>query len=347
MKNRPLSKSIAMKSFAAPALAIAVGTTAAVASAPAHAWGNEGHEIVATIAQHYMTPKTLAAINALVAQDTSTLTAHTIAAEATWADAYRASSTAAYNATHNWHFADIEIPGGTLKAACSDFPPLPAGTPASAGPANDCHVDKITEDLAELGPGSTAAVAEQVLALKFVLHFIGDEHQPLHSADENDAGGNLKNVSAAKLGSGNLHAFWDTQFVASYGTNYATVAGKLEAAITKANFTAWYAGTPADWAAEANAAAVSTAYGMLPTPNAKGVYVLPASYVTAAEDVVGVQLQRAGVRLAFALNQVFDPNGSVPNIPSRTQAPAPTHQAIPSSAFIASDLRNHRQYDDR
>jgi hypothetical protein len=53
-----------------------------------------------------------------------------------------------------------------------------------------------------------------------------------------DAGGNSKKVSSSKLGSGNLHAFWDTQFVASYGTSYATVATKLEAAITKTDFTA-------------------------------------------------------------------------------------------------------------
>lgn len=129
------------------------------------AWGNEGHQVVATIAQHYLTTKTLAAVNALIAQDTSTMTAHNIAAEATWADAYRASSPAARAATHNGHFADIEVPGGTLQAACFGFPPLPTGTPASAGPANDCHVDKIAESAAELGPGSNAAAAEQVLAL--------------------------------------------------------------------------------------------------------------------------------------------------------------------------------------
>jgi len=273
-----------------PIRLLSVTTVAAGASLlgdAAFAWGNEGHEIVATIALHYMTAPTASAVKALLAKDTSTLTGHTIAAEATWADAYRSSSTAAYNETHNWHFADIEVPGGTLQAACFDFPPLPAGTAASAGPANDCHVDKIKEDVAELGPSSQAAVAEQVLALKYILHFVGDQHQPLHSADENDAGGNSKKVSATGLGSGNLHAFWDTQFVASYGSSYASVATKLEAAITKANFAAWYSGTPEAWAEDANSFAVSTAYGMLPKVNKSGVYVLPASYVTAAEDVVG------------------------------------------------------------
>jgi hypothetical protein len=320
---------------------ILVAIAAPALTGSAFAWGNEGHEIVATIAQHYLTAKTAAAVSALLAHDASKLTAHTIAAEATWADAWRASSTAAYNETHNWHFADIEVPGGTLKAACFDFPALPAGTAASAGPPNDCHVDKIGEDRAELGPASTATVAEQVLALKFLLHFVGDEHQPLHSADAMDAGGNNKKVSSSKLGSGNLHAFWDTQFVASYGTSYATVATKLEAAITKADFTAWYAGAPADWANDANTFAVSTAYGMLPKPDSSGVYVLPATYVTAAEEVVGVQLEKAGVRLAFVLNQVFDPSGTVSNIPTRTKAKKPTHNFVPSEAFSTRDQRYH------
>ena len=312
----------------------------AVAAAPAFGWGNEGHEVVATIAEHYLTKTTAAAVDALLAQDTSNkLTAHSIAAEATWADAYRASSTAAYNATHNWHFADIEVPGGTLAMACFNYPPLPAGTPASGGPSQDCHVDKIKEDVSELGPASTVAVSEQILALKYVLHFVGDEHQPLHSADESDAGGSSKNVSAAKLGSGTLHGFWDTQFVASFGTVYTSVASKLEAAISKDDFTTWYAGTPADWANETNTFAVSTAYGMLPKPNSKNVYVLPASYVTAAEDVVGVQLEKAGVRLAFVLNQIFDPQGTVPNLPSKTVAKKPTHNVVPSAHAVARDAR--------
>ena len=312
----------------AHAIRCAVAIALSALTGSALGWGNEGHEIVATIAQHYLTAPTAAAVAALLAQDTST-----------WADAYRASSTAAYNATHNWHFADIEIPGGSLQAACFGFPQLPAGTAASAGPADDCHVDKIGEDIAELGPASAAPAAEQVVALKYILHFVGDEHQPLHSADEMDAGGNSKNVSASTLGSGTLHGFWDTQFVASYGTSYATVATKLEAAITKADFATWYAGTPADWANEANAFAVSTAYGMLPKPNSKAVYVLPPAYVTAAENVVGVQLEKAGVRLAFVLNSVFDPIGAVPNIPTRTVARPPTHNVVPSPAFNAKDRR--------
>lgn len=314
---------------------------------PAFAWGNEGHQVVATIAQRYLTARTTAAVNALLAKDSSTLTAHTIAAEATWADAYRASSTAAYQATHQWHYADIELQGGSLQAACFGFPALPAGTVASQGPARDCHVDKVVEMAAELAARSTASTAEKVLALKFLLHLVGDLHQPLHTADAKDAGGNAKQVSAAKLGKGSLHQFWDTQFVGSYGTNYATVAGRLQASIGKVQFTSWYGGDPKAWADEAHRVAVTTAYGPLPAPDASGVYVLDARYVDAAEAAVGLQLSRAGVRLAYLLNQAFDPSGKVPNVsPSTRGMPAP-HTTVPTAAFVARDFQHARQGDER
>jgi hypothetical protein len=234
-----------------------------------------------------------------------------------------------------------------LQVACFDFPPLPAGTPASAGPPNDCHVDKISESMLELGPASTAPEAERILALKFILHFVGDLHQPLHSADENDRGGNNKSVTAAGLGAGNLHAFWDSPFVASYGANYATVATKLLGTVTKAKFAAWYGGDPKSWVGEANAFAVSTAYGMLPAPNASGVYALPASYVSAAESLVGTQLTKAGVRLAHVLNQVFDPTGKVPGTPTLDVGRTARHRSTPSAIFVANDLKYQRDSVDR
>lgn len=315
-----------------------------VAAGPALAWGNEGHEVVALIAQGYLTPKTLAAVNALLAQDDSPLTAHTLPAAATWADAFRASSSAAYTATHQWHFADIALHGGTLSIACFGFPALPAGAPASAGPARDCHVDKINEATAELKAGSSASTAEKILALKYLLHFVGDLHQPLHSSNDHDSGGNAKNVSAATLGTGNLHSFWDTHFVALSGTQADALASQLKGALGLAAFNGWYRGTPNAWAEETYALAVSTVYGSLPAPNAAGVYELPASYVQAAQTAAATQLTKAGVRLAYLLNQAFDPKGRVPKPAKGTQSVAglalkalPAASEAISPAFIAED----------
>ena len=154
---------------------------------PAFAWGVEGHEIIALIAERYLDPAVRAKVAALLAADTDTLTDHDIASEATWADKYRDSdrntTKARYEATWRWHFVDIELAEPDLASACFGHPPLPLGVPASEGPPRACVVDKIVQFAAELDNPATSA-PEQLLALKFLLHLVGDLHQPLHAADD-------------------------------------------------------------------------------------------------------------------------------------------------------------------
>ena len=282
---------------------------------PAHAWGDEGHEVVALIAQHYLDPAVATKVNSILAADTTHLTPNTnIDSEATWADKFRDSdrntTKVHYNETHNWHFVDLEIAGPNLNTACFGQPPL-NGALASAGPAQDCIVDKINELTAELKSSSTSD-PERLLALQFILHFVGDIHQPLHASDDNDAGGNSEKVKAvpalpktAGSSSGNLHGFWDTQFVALQGSKTAaTVATKLIAKITPSQRTTWSSGTAADWANESFGIAKVNAYD-LPAPTSAHNYTLPKTYVTTARGVVAEQLSKAGVRLAFVLNNAL------------------------------------------
>jgi hypothetical protein len=120
-------------------------------------------------------------VSALLAADTSDLTAHDIASEATWADEYRNRNINNSRAlTSSWHFVDIEIDGPNIDQACFDHPE--PDHPASTGPAKDCVVDKIQEFADELA-NPDIDPEEQVVALKFLLHFVGDLHQPLHAAD--------------------------------------------------------------------------------------------------------------------------------------------------------------------
>jgi hypothetical protein len=292
----------------ATGVAALVSMLALCVTTPAHAWGDEGHEIVALIAQHYLDPAVATKVNSILAADATHLTPNTnIDSEATWADKYRESGTAPYNETHNWHFVDLEISGPDLVSACFGEPPL-NGALASAGPAQDCVVDKITEFAAELKDPATTD-QERLYALQYILHFVGDLHQPLHSSDNNDRGGNDEKVkavpalpSSAGKSSGVLHGFWDTQFVALQGKSAATVAKKLISKITQAQRTKWSSGTPADWANETFAVSKVNAYGPLPAPTSPHNYTLPKAYVTNAKGVVATQLSKAGVRLAFVLN---------------------------------------------
>jgi hypothetical protein len=295
----------------AVALATFVCVLALQFAAPdALAWGDEGHEIVGLIAEHYLTPTVRQKVDAILAQDKSGLaatdTGDAIADESTWADKYRDADDRRlhYIATRNWHFVDLEMSGADMNAACFGRPSLPTGTAAAGGPAEDCIVDKINEFEAELANPRTSP-PERLTALQFLLHFVGDVHQPLHASDDHDRGGNSKRVTSADLGSGNLHAFWDTQFVQALGTDPRTIANSLIAKITPAEKAGWETGTPEQWALDSYAVSKQVAYGALPPAGSDGEYVLTLSYEAKAKAAVAVQLSKAGVRLAALLNRAL------------------------------------------
>jgi hypothetical protein len=292
-----------MKWIAAACIVAGICATAR----PAHAWGDEGHEAIGLIALHYLTPATRARVELILAADDTGLVARDIAHEATWADKYRDSdrngTRQRYDATRDWHFVDLEIHGGAdLNRACHGRPQLPAGIPASQGPAEDCVVDKIEQFAAELAD-SRSSDQERRLALQFLLHFVGDLHQPLHASDDHDQGGNRKVARGPGLPENNLHHDWDTAFVERLGADPAAIAQRLTDGITDAELRQWARGTPDDWTLESYAVANAHAYGMLPSPDALGQYPLTDAYVADAVAVTAQQLKKAGVRLAFMLNR--------------------------------------------
>lgn len=290
-----------------PALAL-FGLILTTAPQPAAAFGDDGHKAVALIAEHYLTREARAQVSALLKADSDPLTAHDIASAATWADKYRDSNNRRdhYNETRNWHFVDLEIEDPDLDTACNGRKPLPPRTPASAGPANDCVIDKITQFAAELGVGGTDA-GERLLALKFVLHLVGDLHQPLHAADNNDAGGNRVKVVVEGFEHKSrdaLHGFFDSQFVDALARPPAALARQLILKITPQQEAEWKTGSVEDWAMEAFNVAFTDVYGDPPLSKDK-VERLDAAYVQRAKADVAMQLSKAGVRLALILNQVF------------------------------------------
>jgi hypothetical protein len=276
--------------------------------AGAFAWGDEGHELIGRIADHYLEPVVHARVQAMLARDASGLTAKDIAHESTWADKYRDSdrdtTKVRYNRTRNWHFVDLELDGADLNRACFGQPKLPFGTAASAGPAEDCLIDKIDQFYAEL-KNPMLAPQERLLALQFLLHFVGDLHQPLHAADDHDQGGNRKTVYALGIDPNSLHHDWDVEFVARLGTNETEIVQRMIAGITETQRARWSAGAPVDWAMESYSVAQLHTYGPLPPADGENHYNLSAAYVSDATAVTGDQLRKAGVRLAFLLNQAL------------------------------------------
>jgi hypothetical protein len=269
------------------------------------AWGDEGHEVIALIARQYLNPAAARNVSALLAADPDSLTAHTISAAATWADKFRDSDRdGARQRTRLWHFVDLEISAPDLDQACFGHPVSPPGSLASEGPAQDCVVDKIDEFAAELKSPTTDA-SERIVALKFVLHLVGDMHQPLHASDDHDRGGNDKRASAAGVKAGTLHHYWDTEFVEMLGPDPKQIAAVLLSRISAGDARAWSRGTPSDWALDSFRVAKDDAYGRLPAPNARGSFRLPDDYVAMARQDAAVQLSKAGVRLAMILNDAL------------------------------------------
>jgi nuclease S1 len=284
-------------------MAVVAAISALSLPAAALAWGYEGHEIVAAIAQGYLTPQVRAQVDRMLASDQDTLTAHDMLDEATWADSYRRS----HRETGGWHFVDIELDHPDLKAACFGFPA--SGPVASEGPARDCIVDKLSEFSQELANPATPA-AERLLALKFVLHFVGDIHQPLHDADNHDKGANCVLVSLGGSRTVNLHSYWDTVAVRSLGDDPRQVARMLARRITPGQKAAWEKGDAESWALEGFDIAKTKVYtlgsrpGCAPDPSPIS---LPPAYAEMAREVASIQLEKAGVRLAAVLNRALGP----------------------------------------
>ena len=137
------------------------------------AWGPEGHIVIATIANARLTPAARAAVRQLLGR-------HSLASVANFADQIRPQRPE----TANWHFVDIPK-GETNYDPGRDCQPSPKG---------DCVIAAIARAETALKDRSLPR-KQRAEALKFLVHFVGDLHQPLHWSDNHDRGGNDVNVS--------------------------------------------------------------------------------------------------------------------------------------------------------
>lgn len=280
---------------------------AAFGSAPAAAWGDLGHKVTALVAYRHLTPQARLKLDALLAADGDTLTPPDFASRATWADKYRST----HRETAAWHFVNIEIDAPDLQSACFGFPILSASQLASQGPAQDCVIDKIEQFAGELQSAATPP-AERLLALKFLIHFVGDLHQPLHAADHDDRGGNCIGLSASADRQGtarapNLHAYWDVAVVDAQGASAVQIADKLDAGISAALLNEWTSGSPRSWAMETFEIARADAYALpsRPTCATQGSVALSQEYEAEARKVAATQLLKAAIRMASILNRAL------------------------------------------
>jgi hypothetical protein len=279
----------------------ALSIFAAGAPAPVLAWGYEGHKVVAAIARADLTPAARAKVDSLLAADPDPLEPHDMLSAATWADTWRNG----HRETSAWHFVDLELARPDLDAACFGHPP--AAVPASSGPAQACLVDRLTAFEAELANPATTQ-AERIVALKYVLHFVGDVHQPLHASDNQDRGGNCVRLALGGSRTTNLHSYWDTGLIAEMGADPQALAETLRGRITPAQRAAWTRGDARTWALESYGVAKASVYwpgAPAGCPQDAAPVSLPDGYDAAARTTAALQLEKAGVRLAWVLNRTL------------------------------------------
>ncbi len=289
----------------AKALALAAAIFA-LSCAPAMAWGKTGHQAVAEIAAARLNPTAQAAVSDLLdAKDA--LTGMTDVAA--WADQIRWSR----SETAHWHYVDIEITSDGYDAArdCAK---------------DDCVVAQITNEIAVL-KDKTLAKPVRAEALKFLIHFVGDIHQPLHCSDNQDKGGNavVVMVGAKKT---NLHAVWATAVVNAIGTDPPVIAAHRLAHVTPEEDAGWSTGTPEEWVNEGFQIAKTTIYPQFPgTGGTPAPILLPDSYPASVGPIVAMQLTKAGLRLAAVLNATLGDTIVTPSeAPAAEPSPAPAPQ---------------------
>ena len=267
--------------------AVLVTGVAALASgacaSPAQAWGDDGHRAIAYVANAFFTPTAQDQADSLLRMDADPLTARDMASRAAWSDRYRSG----HPETAPWHYGDIDLNRPDLKAACLDRQCLPA------------KISQFERVLANPAyPPQTRAGA-----LIWLLHLVGDVHQPLHTIDRRDRVGNCEAIETPH-GLESLHKWWDDDVVdAIGGRDPGRLGSALARQVTQAELADWSRWTADDWAAQSYQIAKTEVYAYSSDPSCRlPPETLTPAYVATAETIAAKQLARAGVRLAAVLN---------------------------------------------
>ncbi len=253
---------------------------ALLAAAPALAWGPVGHRVVGLVAEHHLSEAAVRGVAAILGSES-------LARAATWPDEIR--SDPAWDRAKPWHFVDLN-PGESYATA----PRNPGGDVVEA----IRRFSKVLQD-------PQVEAARKVEALRFLVHFVGDVHQPLHVGRRDDEGGN--SVQVTWFGeSTNRHAVWDEKIIESEKLSFTELADFIDHP-TETEVRTWQGSGVLDWVEESMAA--------WPRVYDLGDKKLGYLYAYQNEPLVERRLLQAGVRLAGVLNALFD--SSAPSIPDR------------------------------
>jgi hypothetical protein len=266
---------------------------AASAVATPGAWGAQGHRMVALVAEQHLSAQARLNVRWL-------LDGRTLADVAVWADEYVATD----SRTGRWHYVNIP-PGATKYDRDRDCPPANGRTEAGSGQWRDCAIDRIRYTRVRLADRSLDR-AERGVALKFLVHLIGDLHQPFHALSVGRGGNDTPVVAfgspTCAYSDGtplpcNLHAVWDTTLIFHRRLSDRQYVDELSRQISRHRWDAVDTGSPQEWAIESHAAATKA---LLPSHG-----IVDDGYYRANISVVDERLALGGLRLAAVLNDAL------------------------------------------
>ncbi|HYO22444.1 MAG TPA: S1/P1 nuclease [Flavisolibacter sp.] len=246
---------------------------------PVHslAWGVLGHRIVGEIADSYLTAKARAEIRKILGNES-------IAISSNWADFIKSDT--AYRYLNPWHYVNLDK--GLSEEQLHQL--LHADT------ATDVYT-KMKFLVAELKQ-KNLAMDKKKMYLRLLIHFVGDVHQPMHTARREDQGGNRIKVSWFNTPT-NLHAVWDESLVNFQQLSYTEYTKAINFT-TASQRRRWQKQPMSDWVTESYKIA-ETLYPEIKEDNQKLSYDYNFRHIQTVND----QLLKGGVRLAGLLNEIF------------------------------------------
>lgn len=277
-------------------LSAMLALAATLVAAPAQAYWEYGHQTIATIAYRNVKPETRARIDALLRQskllETPTCPVQTIEQASVWADCIKPLGER-FSYAYSWHYQNVDIcKPFELKTACRD---------------GHCVSAQITRDVKLLQDPKVPA-REKVQALAFLVHFVGDLHQPLHAGDHADLGGNRAKADYGIYGPErlNLHSIWDgllAERAISTPPSLVRVYTPVERAQVQA-------GSAEDWSRDSWQVAKDVTYASAmadPCGPAQGRSKLDDATIARLVEPARKQVMKGGLRLAKMLDEAFGP----------------------------------------
>ena len=236
-------------------------------------WGSTGHRAVGEIAELHLSKKAKKEIEKL-------LGGQGLALVSTFGDDIKSDD--AYDKYYTWHFVNFPFDKKYEDSEKNKRGDIVMGID---------HCVKVLKD-------PNASEQDKIFFLKFLVHLIGDLHQPMHVGREEDRGGNDIKLEWHRKKS-NLHRVWDSDMISFYNMSYSELVSNRKK-LSKAQVERIQEGSVLDWTYESQALAKKV------YASAESEAKLSYRYSYDHFDVVTSQLQKSGIRLAKVLNDIFE-----------------------------------------